>query len=71
VDLPRRSTLAAAVLVVLLVALLFFFIVSNGIALFTASHVTFEQRPQHQLEPRTPAPKPPLGSCLSSPARSA
>ena len=40
VDLPRRATLAAAVLVVLLVALLLFFILSNGIALFTASHVS-------------------------------
>ena len=39
VDLPRRVTLAAAVLVVLLVALLLFFILSNGIELFTASHV--------------------------------
>lgn len=39
VDLPRRATLAAAVLVVLLVALLLFFILSNGIELFTASHV--------------------------------
>ena len=43
VDLPRRATLAAAGLVVLLVGLLFFFIVSNGIALFTASHVALDR----------------------------
>ena len=39
VDLPRRATLAAAGLVVLLVGLLLVFITSNGLALFTASHV--------------------------------